>query len=299
MIDQPLILYVPGLLPKPQAETHKAALRRCLLAGIERIDEAAANAIGTADHSFDIVSWTFDFYAEHRDFGLDAAAVDAVIAQEQASDEDLREASSVRRRSALWLFSAADLLPFLIPHIANERQEVHLRDLRRYTRNQNQIADHIRQMLKLPLRAAAESGRPVLLLAHSMGSMIAYEALWELTHEDGDEFKVDLLVTMGSPLGQRFIQRRLKGSADSGAYRYPHNIRRWINLTAVGDTTAIDPWLADDFSAMTRLGLVDSIEDYGIQNWFRLDGELNVHSEYGYLINAVTARIVSEWWQAL
>lgn len=299
MIRQPLILYVPGLLPKPAADTHKAALKRCLLAGVERIDETVARAIEAADHSFDIVSWTFDFYGDHRDFALDAAAVDAVIAQQQASDQDLTEASSIRRRSARWLFTLADMLPFLIPHVANERQEVHLRDLRRYTSNQNQIADHIRQMLKLPLRAAAGSGRPVLVLAHSMGSVIAFEALWELTHEDGVELKLDLLVTMGSPLGQRFIQRRLKGSNEPGAYRYPHNIRRWINLTAVGDMTAIDPSLADDFTEMTRLGLLESIEDYGIQNWFRLDGELNVHSEYGYLTNAVTARIVADWWRAL
>ena len=157
----------------------------------------------------------------------------------------------------------------------------------------------IRRMLKLPLKAAAESDRRILLLAHSMGSVIAWDALWELTHEDGDDLAIDLLVTMGSPLGQRFIQRRIKGFGEKGAYRYPHNIRRWINLSAVGDLTSIDPKIADDFAMMARLGLVESFEDYGVQNYFRLDGELNVHAEYGYLTNAVTARIVSDWWHDL
>lgn len=299
MIAEPLILYIPGLLPKPAPELHREALRRCLLTGIARIDAESAAAIDSVEHAFDIVAWTFDFYGEHRDIALDAPSIDAMLAQEQASDRDLREAASFRRRAARVLFSLADLLPFLIPHVANEQQELHLGELRRYLRNRNDIAEHIRRMLKLPLKAAAESQRPVLLLAHSFGSVIAFEALWELTHEDDDDLQVDLLVTMGSPLGQRYMQNRLKGSQESGAYRYPHNIRRWINLSAVGDLTSIDPKLANDFAAMARLGLVESIEDYGVQNYFRLDGELNVHGEYGYLVNAVTARIVTEWWQSL
>mgnify|MGYP000278920683 FL=1 len=49
---------------------------------------------------------------------------------------------------------------------------------------------------------------------------------------------------------------------------------------------------------MVDHGLVDSIEDHRVHNWFRLDGVLNVHAEYGYLVNAVTARIVTNWWQS-
>ncbi len=60
----------------------------------------------------------------------------------------------------------------------------------------------------------------------------------------------------------------------------------------------MDPDLGDDFAAMTKLGVVESIDDYGVQNYFRLKGKLNVHAEYGYLVNAVTARIVSEWWRS-
>ncbi len=153
-------------------------------------------------------------------------------------------------------------------------------------------------MLKLPLRAAAEAARPVLLLAHSMGCVIAFDTLWEMTHRDRDARKIDLLVTMGSPLGQRFLQRRILGASRTGAERYPHNIRCWVNLAAVGDLTAIDPTLADDFAEMIRRGLVDSIEDRELQNYFRLAGELNVHAEYGYLVNAVTARVVAEWWRS-
>ena len=58
----PLIIYIPGLLPKPEASVHKAALFRCLLQGIRRIDAEVAEEIAAAPNSFDLISWTFDFY---------------------------------------------------------------------------------------------------------------------------------------------------------------------------------------------------------------------------------------------
>jgi hypothetical protein len=196
-----------------------------------------------------------------------------------------------------WLYRVGNLFPFLIPHLADERIELHLRDLMRYVHNSNDIATHTREMLKMPLRAAWESGRPILLLAHSMGSVIAYDALWEMSRDAHDELQVDLLLTMGSPLGQTYLQRRILGHDRSGAERYPGNIRRWINLSAVGDMTAVNPCLKNDFGEMLQLGLVDSIEDIEIFNFFRLDGELNVHAEYGYLVNKVTAAAVADWWR--
>jgi hypothetical protein len=299
MIDLPLIMYVPGLLPKPEPGPHRDALFRCLIAGIRRHDEKVALDIASNLHCFDVISWTYDFYKAHRDIAFDQAAIEAVIQQDSASKEDVAEASSWRRRFARWAFSAADVMPFLIPHIANERLELHLRDLHRYTRNRNEIAEHTRQMLKMPLRAAAEANRPILLIGHSMGSVIAWDSLWQLAHNDRDAVAIDLFMTMGSPLGQRFIQRRLQGSKESGTERYVNGIRRWVNLSAIGDLTSVDPDLGDDFAQMVELGMVETIEDHPVHNYFRLEGTLNVHAEYGYLANDVTARFVSDWWRSL
>lgn len=297
-IHTPLIIYIPGLLPKPEAAAHKDALYRCLLEGVRRADPNVADDIRASDHSFDIVSWTFDFYREHRDIALDAASIDAVIKQQRASDEDIREATSLLRRLTGWSYRLGDLLPFLIPHFATEKMELHIRDLMRYTRNQNGIADHAREMLKMPLRAAWESQRPTLLLAHSMGSVIAYDSLWEMTHKDEDRLDIDLLLTLGSPLGQNYLQKRIRGHADSGVSRYPSNIRNWINLAAIGDMTALDPVLKNDFAEMPELGLIESIDDRPLFNFFRFDGQLNVHTEYGYLVNDVTGSIIADWWRA-
>ncbi len=292
---KPLILYVPGLLPKPTPSVHGPALLRCLLAGIARIDADVAGEIERSD-SFQLVPWTFDFYGKHRDFNIDRDAITQLLEKSGPSREDITEARSWRRRFTRWLYRLGNRLPFLIPHLASEKLEIHLRDLRRYTLNQRGIAERIRHKVKAPLRAAALAGRPVLLIGHSMGSVIAYDALWQMTHRDGDDVEIDLLLTMGSPLGQHYIQQRIKGSGKEGACRFPGNVARWKNLSAVGDLTAIDPELGNDFGAMTAHGNLQSLEDERIYTWYRLDGELNVHAEYGYLANEVTAGIVHDWW---
>ena len=123
MIDLPLVRYVTGLLPKPEPRAHRDALFRCLLAGVRRIDEQVALDIASNLHCFDLVSWTFDFYGEHRDIGIDRDAIEDVIRQPEPTARDLAEAVNWRRRLARWMFSAADLMPFLIPHVADERVE--------------------------------------------------------------------------------------------------------------------------------------------------------------------------------
>jgi surfactin synthase thioesterase subunit len=295
---KPLILYVPGLLPKPPADVHREALKRCLVAGIRKVDTVAADEIETGDHSFDIVAWTFDFYGEHRDYAIDANAIDDVVKTRRASPTDIAEATSWQRRATRWLYHLGDRLPFLIPHLANEKMAVHMNDLRRYRRDINGIAEHTREMLKLPLRAAWASDRPVLLVGHSMGSVIAFDSLWQMTHEHHDDFVLDTLITMGSPLGQAYVQQRILGRDREGRDRFPHNLRRWINIAAMGDLTAIDPTLANDYGAMLELGLVETIDDILVFNFFRLEGELNVHAEYGYFANEKTGEAIAAWWEA-
>ncbi len=295
----PQILYVPGLLPKPEESVHRDALLRCLLAGISAQDQSVAEAIESGSNSFDIVSWTYDFYGEHRDFALDAPSVDALLAQGKITPRDIREATTPMRRLARWMFTLADRLPVLIPHIATERVRLHLRDLRRYTQNRNELAEHTREILKSRLREARDAQRPILLIAHSMGSVIAYESLWQMSRANREPMTIDLLLTMGSPLGQSYIQKQLKGVDAIGLVRYPANIRRWINLAAVGDLTSIDPVLGRDYGEMVRSGLVECIDDRTIYNWFRLDGVLNPHAEYGYLVNPETAKIVIDWWRSV
>jgi hypothetical protein len=292
----PLILYVPGLLPKPEPAIHRRELFRCLHEGVRRFDRKCADDLGDGSQCFDIVSWTYDFYGEYRDIALDLPAIDTLLGKPEASAADRHEAGSLRRRMIRAIYRAVDRVPFLIPYFSDDKLELHLRDLRRYVCNEFDIAEVIRRMLKNPLRAAFSASRPILLIGHSMGSVIAYDALWQLGRQQHEELRIDLFLTLGSPLGQRYIQQRLLGHESIGETRYPDTIRRWVNIAAVGELTAIDSELANDFAPMLRSGLTQSIEDRQVFNWFRLDGVLNVHAEYGYLVNEVTASVICEWW---
>ncbi len=293
----PLILYIPGLKPKPEYSLHREQILRCLLEGIRRIDADTADEMAQDEHFLDIVSWTYDFYGTHRDINLDLADIEAVLKKTEASARDKEVVTSWKRRFIRSLYRAADHLPFLIPHFADEDVQLQLHDLRRYAKNDDDIAEIIRREVKIRLRAAASAGRPVLLYTHSMGSVIGYDTLWQLSHEPSEKVQVDLMLTTGSPLGQRLIQRRLKGFKKVGVERYPVNIRRWTNIAAIGELTAIDMTLNNDFGEMIQLGLVEYIEDLETCNYYHMSGVLNVHAEYGYLVNEVTATTIRNWWR--
>ena len=295
----PLLLYIPGLKPKPESSLHREQILRCMLEGVRRIDAQTAADMARDEHFFDLVSWTYDFYGVHRDINLDLADIEAVLNKTEASASDRDIVTSWKRRFIRSLYLAADHLPFLIPQVANEDVELQLRDLRRYAKNVGDIAEIIRRKVKIRLRAAASAGRPILLYGHSMGSVIGYDTLWQLSHEPREEVQIDLMITTGSPLGQRLIQKRLKGFRKEGIERYPGNIRRWTNIAAIGELTAIDMALRNDFGEMIELGLIEDIEDLETYNYYRMNGVLNVHTEYGYLVNEVTASTIRNWWRGV
>lgn len=295
MSDSPVILYIPGLKPKPEPGLHRAQLLRCLAKGLRRVDPDVCNQVLATD-AFRLIGWTHDFYGEYRDIDLDMADIETLLGKEGPAEADIMVATSLRRRFATWLFRVADALPFLIPQIATDEVEVHLRDFNRYVRNRNGTSESAREMLKSAIRETNRSGRPVLLIAHSMGSVIAYDALWQMAWEEQSESRIDLFLTTGSPLGQNIVQRHLFGVTEPRERRYPDNIRSWVNIAAVGELTAIDRIMKNDFAEMLAMGLVESIEDLDSFNFYHMHGALNVHVEYGYLINEVTARVISDWW---
>jgi hypothetical protein len=295
----PLIIFVPGLRPKPEPSTYRLDLLQSLLEGIARIDIDSAEDLQVHPDSFELIAWTYSFYGEHQDSALDRPGIDALLKVRAASEQDRAEARSPGHRFLKFVYRLADRLPFDVSALGNERLELHLRDLRRYVRNVDDLADTIRTMLQEPLLKAAREGRPILLIGHSMGCIISYDALWQLSRKMDQPFRLDTLLTLGSPLGQNFIRRKLLGHDQPGPRRYPGNIQHWTNIAAVGDLTTLEMTVKDRYAEMLELGLIDSIEDHMIYNWFRdygRDGKLNFHSEYGYLINETTAAFVADWW---
>jgi predicted alpha/beta superfamily hydrolase len=153
-------------------------------------------------------------------------------------------------------------------------------------------------LLKQTLRPLIEKNETVLLIGHSLGSVIAYDTLWELSNQEGLHGKVDFL-TIGSPLGMHYVQRRLMGMRENGKKTYPKLIRHWINLASEGDIIALERNFHNSFEDMLKQKLLMSIEDHshGIFNYFRNEDGLNCHRSYGYLVNPAVGSIIADWWK--
>ncbi len=291
------IIFIPGKNPKPKAEQHRELLWKTLIEGVRRADRNIANNIQTHYAQFHLISWNHLFYQTYKDITPDIPWIDALINKHGPTEQDMKEASSWHKRLDRMLFNIADHLPFLIRLLPQDVDSA-ATEIGRYFNNIDNIANDIRKLLKNTLRPLIEKNEPVLLIGHSLGSVIAYDALWELSHEEGLHGKVDFL-TLGSPLGMHYVQRQLMGFRNSEHITYPTLIRRWINLSSEGDVIALERNFQASFGSMLQQGLVKSIEDHskGIFNYFRNEEGLNCHRSYGYLVNPAVGNIIADWWK--
>ncbi|MBL1100682.1 SAV_2336 N-terminal domain-related protein [Streptomyces coffeae] len=99
--------------------------------------------------------------------------------------------------------------------------------------------DARRAAVRRMLGEAVAAQRPQVLIAHGMGSVIAYEALWERP-----ELSVELLVTMGTPIGLDAIFSRLEPAPVDGRGLRPPAVRRWVNLDGRLDPLSYRPLTA-------------------------------------------------------
>ncbi|WP_346053710.1 serine peptidase [Amycolatopsis dongchuanensis] len=92
-------------------------------------------------------------------------------------------------------------------------------------------AEEARQAATRSVAEAIDEQRPQVVVAHSLGSVVAYEALW--AHQEHD---VDLLVTLGSPLAQPVVLDRLRPPENRTR---PPLVRRWVNIADLDDIVAV------------------------------------------------------------
>jgi hypothetical protein len=290
------IIFVPGLNPKPPPEIYRVHLARVLLAVLRRTRPLAAEWLAAHDDAFVLVAWTYLFHGAHRDISVDLPGIERLIEQNGPTPEDLRELGSWPRRLQRWAHLVGDAWPFLGRRFASASTRRLMHEATRYLKNRDGVGDAVRGVLRATLESAWRDGDRVLLIGHSLGSVVAYDTLWELTHVHGSSGEVSLLVTLGSPLATQFVQRSLKGAGRVAAERYPHGVRRWVNFTARGDTTALRRRLKPVYREMLELNLSDSIEDFvDFDNYFRSDLGLNAHDAYGYLDQPLLANLIGDW----
>jgi len=290
-------VFVPGKNPKPVEAAHRDLLWRSLLRGVGAAVPAAGEWLAGQPGCFTLAAWNPIYYGTSRPAQEVAPWVEQVLARNGADAADRRAARGLRVRFAAWLYRLVDAVPGALDLLPLHEVRAALSETQRYFDNTGGIAERVRDVLAGILRQAFTHDERILLIGHSMGSIVAWDTLWELSRAQPDAGRVDCLMTLGSPLGLRYVQRRLAGHDRHGPERYPDNVNHWINVAAEGDLVAADSRVADDFAPMRALGLVRAIEDRhrGVYNYFRTPEGLNVHRSYGYLANVAVGALIAHW----
>lgn len=291
------IIFVPGKNPAPEEAQYSQLLWRSLLEGVRRANREVADTLQVRYEHFHLIDWNGLYYQSRQDVSSDMPWIDALLNKLGPTEQDIRDARSWNVWLSRVLLTMGDDIPFLIRLLPTEVRCT-ADEISRYFNNTDNVAREVRGLLKEALCPLLEHHEAVLLIGHSFGSAIAYDTLWELSHQDGVKGKVDFL-TLGSPLGLHYIQRRLLGMKGRKERKYPDQIRYWVNFSAEGDLVALNRRFNKTFRQMLELGLVESIEDHyqGIYNIFRSDQGLDCHRAYGYMVSPAVGNVIADWWK--
>lgn len=137
-------------------------------------------------------------------------------------------------------------------------------------------------------------GYRILLIAHSMGSIVSYDVLSEMAGKN----QVHTFITIGSPLGLPVIVGRISALRKAAGLKdfkpaVPEGIREsWVNMSDLRDRIALDHTLKDDYQANSR-GLLP--RDVYVFNDYEMDGKPNPHKSFGYLRTPEIVEIIDEF----
>ena len=138
---------------------------------------------------------------------------------------------------------------FIIHHFFNDLEIYYTKKVDDNKQTGSPVKSSIRDQL---LRTLKENKKKdIMLIAHSMGSIIAYDVL---TQNESD-IEIDTLVTVGSPLGIPIIMKKIMAEQnieldENGKLRTPNNIRnKWYNFSDLDDKVALNYDLGDDYAA--------------------------------------------------
>ncbi len=152
--------------------------------------------------------------------------------------------------------------------------------------------DAIRMRLAEMLRKY--HNRDILLISHSMGTIISYDVLTQTT----PDVKINTLITIGSPLAMPLVLKKILIEQERDYKKEqkpvtPENILKgWKNFSDLDDPVAINYNLGDDYRPNSHgVAPADTI----IYNNYEINGDRSPHKLYGYLRAPEVARTIYDF----
>ena len=224
----PRLVYVHGAGPQEQQDLLKRRLDEHLF-GANQLDRTVLAYYSDLLHEVPPMPAAFEGAAAA---GADAAEAAALTAMFFARADEVATAAATGGTGVPGAFEGVTLPDPIFRIVARVASS----DVIAY------LFGDLRDAIRDRVRAALPAGEPLVVLAHSLGTVVAFDVLSELADRD-----VRLFVTVGSPLGIGNVQRRI-GDHTGPPARIPACVAVWRNFADPFDPVALEQTLADEFT---------------------------------------------------
>lgn len=294
---------------KPSSADYLDALIASLTAGITCDDEESLALFDSvnkylayySDLSREFLADQSQYYDERLDVSDLASALHQLKGIDRKKGFRVGNYDKLPGKSSFKEFAVSLLAPLLSAVGLEKRLVAGIsKDLGEYWKENSDLGNAVLDRVRTTIQTALDRNERIMLIAHGSGAIVAYDALWQLSHDPAyadqyQEAKIDVFLTLGCPLSDSTVRRQLKGARRKGRERFPTNVLAWHNVAAEDDYICHDNTVCDDFRAMLKQRQVSSIRDYHIYNLVIRYGISNPHSAIGYLIHPRVTRIVIDW----
>jgi hypothetical protein len=171
-------------------------------------------------------------------------------------DDSIQSPNTVGRAVPEWLQNCVANLTKsrFIRGFGPERLLPFLREVFRFLQDPNFKATVLERV------ATVVSDETRVLLAHSLGSIVAYEALCANQH-----WRIETFITLGSPLGIRnYVFDTLTPKPSKHMGIWPDHIKHWVNISDSGDIVALSKRLAPLFGNVEDVMVYNGWESHNV-----------------------------------
>lgn len=213
------------------------------------------------------VVWYADVLDPHSSDGCDYDAGDIRARRDARTDADVKQVVSL----------AGGLINLLSALVDDSVA----RELRSFSADAAFLGDTRKRCgtearLGQAIDRAKREGRPIILVAHSLGALVAYDYLTTRT----DTGVVQNFITIGSMAGAPELRRFIIGGDSTDAFTVPASVKQWTNIRKEKDGLAVPLAIGRDI-------VTNPPAD-----------EADPHEMVGYLRGTVTAREILGAWCA-
>lgn len=211
---RPVVLIVHG---RGMLDRDSSATRALWLDGLGSATKALARQSLLSDRDVRVV-WYADVLDPRSDAGCDYDRADPRARRDATTDKDLKSFVSLAGNvlGALGEFVSDTEAGSQLRGFAGDA--AFLSDARKRCAAEQRLADAIDR--------AQHEGRPIILLAHSLGALVAYDYL----STRRDTGVVQRFITIGSIVGSPELRHLLVGGDSTDTLVTPASVKRWVNI---------------------------------------------------------------------